>query len=79
MIKRKDLVDIGDKNYHQRQNEVMQCQDCGEIMGGTRGDYWREDMEYIFHCIECESENIALVIPQMCHKIVKQYCWAPRM
>ena len=72
MIKRKDLTDISDDNYPQRYNEVMQCQNCGKITSGIRGNYWREDMDYAFHCIECESQDIALVVPYTQYHIVKK-------
>lgn len=61
MIKRKDLVDVGDADFDTRRSEFMQCQDCGYEFGGTRGDYFTIPMDYIFHCYECSSENIALV------------------
>lgn len=61
MIKRKDLADVGDKDYDTRRNEFMQCQDCGYEFGGTKGDYFTIPMDYIFHCYECSSDNIALV------------------
>lgn len=60
-IRRKDLVDIADDNYQQRKSEFMQCQECGFGFGGTRGDYFTRDMDYIFTCDECDSDNIALV------------------
>lgn len=69
MIKRQDLVDIGDTDYGQRRNEFMQCQDCGEEIGGTRGDYWQLDMEYVFSCPDCNSENIALV-RKVCQNVI---------
>ena len=72
MIKRKDLVDVGDADYKERQGEFMQCQDCGEVMGGTRGDFFMMDMEYILVCPECESENVALVRKVCENVIVKQ-------
>lgn len=61
MVKRKDLTDIGDGNYHQRRGEYMLCQDCENSWGGTRGDYWRYLMDDIFSCSECDGVNIALV------------------
>lgn len=74
MIRRKDLVNIGDKDYDTRRNEFMQCQDCGFEFGGTQGDYYESPMDYIFTCpgYNCGSENIALV--RLVHKnvIVKQ-------
>ena len=61
MIKRKDLVDIGDADFAFRRDEFMKCQDCGEVIGGTRGDFFMLSMEGIFYCTECESTNIAIV------------------
>ena len=73
MVQRKDLVDIGDNNYSQRQSEYMQCQDCGESFGGTRGDYFTTSMNHIFKCPNpiCRSENIALVKDITIIEIVK--------
>lgn len=68
MIMRKDLVDVGDKDYDQRRGEFMQCQDCGEEMGGTQGDFFMVEMDYMFSCNGCGSENIAIV--RFVHKIV---------
>lgn len=61
MVKRKDLVCVGDADYDRRRNEFMQCQDCGEEFGGTQGDFFTVSMDNIFHCPECGSENIAIV------------------
>lgn len=61
MIRRKDLVDIGDADYDQRRDEFMQCQDCGEELGGTRGDFFLMPEDETFVCPECNSENIAIV------------------
>ena len=61
MIRRKDLVDIGDADYDTRREEFMQCQDCGEEIGGTRGDFFSLPMNWVFHCRECGSGNIAIV------------------
>ncbi len=72
MVKRKDLVDVGDSNYNQRQKEYMICQDCGEIIGGTRGDYWEYSMDYVFKCSKCKSENIAIVVDIKTQKIIKE-------
>ena len=71
MVQRKDLVDIGDNDYDQRQGEYMLCQDCGESLGGTRGDYFNCSMDYIFRCINCGSENIAIVKDITTQKIIK--------
>lgn len=61
MIKRKDLVDIGDADYKQRADEFMQCQDCGEEFGGTQGDFFMMPMNEVFVCPVCHGEDIALV------------------
>jgi len=61
MIKRKDLVGIGDADYDQRQGEFMQCQDCGAEFDGTRGDYFMLPMDYIFFCPNCGDDDIALI------------------
>lgn len=61
MIRRKDLVDIGDADYDTRRNEFMQCLDCGEEIGGTQGDFFMMPMNELFVCPECNSENIAIV------------------
>lgn len=72
MIMRKDLVDIGDADYKQRQGEFMQCQDCGCEFGGTRGDFFMTNMEATMDCPECESDNIALVRKVCKNVIVKR-------
>ena len=72
MIKRKDLVDIGDADYDTRRNEFMQCQDCREEFGGTQGDYFTIHMDYLIHCPECQSKNIALVKEVRQNVIIKQ-------
>ncbi len=61
MIRRKDLADTGDKDYNARQGEFMQCQDCEEVLGGTRGDFFMMAMDEAFNCPMCSSVNIALV------------------
>ena len=71
MVQRKDLVDIGDNDYQQRQDEYIQCQDCGESFGGTRGDYFSVPMDYTFKCINCGSKNVALVKDIITTEIVK--------
>ncbi|GAH48211.1 unnamed protein product [marine sediment metagenome] len=60
MVKRKDLVCVGDKDYTERQGEYMLCLDCGNAMGGTQGDFFSIGMNYIIYCSECRSENLAL-------------------
>lgn len=61
MVKRKDLTDVGDDDYEQRQSEYMLCQKCGEIIGGTRGDYFQVSYDHIFTCPNCKSDDIAIV------------------
>ena len=61
MIRRKDLVDVGDADFDTRRNEFMQCLDCGEEFAGTRGDFFMTNMEATMDCPGCESENIAIV------------------
>ena len=72
MIRRKDLVDIGDGDYHHRQGEFMECQQCATEFGGTRGDYWMMAMDVVFHCKTCGSDNIALVKASRTITIIKQ-------
>ncbi len=72
MIKRKDLVDVGDKDYDTRRNEFMQCLDCGEEFGGTQGDFFMTNMDATMDCPKCESENIAIVRKVCKNVIVKQ-------
>lgn len=72
MIKRKDLVDIADADYDARQGEFMQCLDCGEEFGGTRGDFFMINIEATMDCPKCESENIAIVRRVSKIVIVKQ-------
>jgi len=72
MIRRKDLVDVADKDYDQRRSEFVQCQDCGEEFGGTRGDYFMLSMDKVFVCPACNSENLALARRVCTTKIVKQ-------
>ncbi len=72
MVKRKDLVDVSDSNYRERQGEFMQCQECGHEFGGTQGDYFNVRMDCIFRCSECMSVNIALVRATRVITIIKQ-------
>ncbi len=72
MIRRKDLVGIGDKDYKTRQNEFMQCQNCGEDFHGTQGDFFTIHMDYLLYCPECGSDNIALVKNVTTTVILKQ-------
>jgi predicted RNA-binding Zn-ribbon protein involved in translation (DUF1610 family) len=72
MIKRKDLTDIGDKNYNIKQGEYMECQECGEVIGGTRGDYWQCPMDHVFVCPDCGSDDIALCRLQRKSVILKR-------
>ncbi len=63
MVQVKDLVDISDDDYKQRQGEYVKCLDCGASFGGTRGDYWKLSPDFVFKCDDpdCRSENLALV------------------
>ena len=61
MTMRKDLVDVGDSDYDNRQREFMECQECGNEIGGTRGDYWQLPMNHVFACPECGSKDVILV------------------
>jgi hypothetical protein len=72
MIRRRDLVDVGDEDYDVRRDEFMQCLDCGYEFGGTKGDYFTIPMDYVFHCYECDGENIALVRRSCRNIIIKQ-------
>ena len=72
MIKRKDLVGVGDADYDTRQDEFMQCQDCGGEIGGTRGDFFIIHMDSLLYCSECGSENLAIVKKVCQNVIVKQ-------
>ena len=72
MVKRKDLVDISDKDYKQRQGEFIQCQECGDFFGGIQGDYFAMEPNDIFTCPGCKSENLALVKEVRTIEIVKQ-------
>lgn len=72
MIKRKDLVDITDKDYKTRCDEYMVCQDCMQTFGGTQGDYFMMLMDDVFSCPNCSSKNIALVRDECKTIIVKQ-------
>jgi len=72
MLKRKDLVDVGDSNYGERANEIIECQDCGVESGGTRGDLWQMPMDEVFRCPDCDSTDLALVVKHIIYKIVKE-------
>ena len=72
MIRRKDLVDIGDGDYQARQEEFMECQDCDAVIGGTRGDFFMADMNWIINCPECGNDDIALVRKVCKNVIVKR-------
>lgn len=72
MITRKDLVDISDADYGTRRDEFMQCQDCGHMFGGTRGDFFLMPMDEVFACPGCRSENIAIVQRVSKIEVVKQ-------
>lgn len=72
MVKREDLVDIGDDDYQQRQDEFMQCQECSCEFGGTQGDYFTIHMDCALYCPDCQSENIAIVKAARVITIIKQ-------
>lgn len=72
MVMRKDLVDIGDINYHERQGEYLNCRNCGYAFGGTRGDYFLFDMDDILSCAYCGSQDLAIVRDVTTQFIVKQ-------
>lgn len=61
MVKRQNLTDITDSDYDKRQDEFMQCQECGNAWGGTRDDYFMMPDDVVFECSECGSQDIALV------------------
>jgi len=61
MVRRKDLVDIGDKDYQKRSDEFILCDNCGAEFGSTRGDYFMQGMDFVFSCPECKSKNLRLV------------------
>ena len=72
MIRRKDLVDISDKDYDTRRNEFMKSQECGAELVGTQGDFFMMPMSETFSCPACGSENIALVKRVYENVIIKQ-------
>jgi Zn finger protein HypA/HybF involved in hydrogenase expression len=73
MVRRRDLVDISDKDYRQRQNEYVECQDCGYSFGGTRGDYFMIPMDSSFTCDNCGGKNLALVKDKVITEIIEQW------
>jgi hypothetical protein len=70
MVRRKDLVDIGDNNYKQRQGEFLVCKDCGQESGGTRGDFFMLSQEAELKC-NCNGE-LSLVKAIREIKIIKE-------
>lgn len=60
MIRRKDLVDIADKDYNKRQGELIVCQDCNWEGGATRGDLFMLSFDAVLICPDCKSDNLAL-------------------
>jgi hypothetical protein len=70
MVRRKDLVDIGDKNYEQRSGEFLLCNDCGQESGGTRGDFFMLPLEAEIKC-NCGGDlSIVKAIRQI--KVIKE-------
>jgi hypothetical protein len=65
MVRRRDLVDIGDNNYRDRASEFLLCKDCGQESGGTRGDFFMLPLEAELKC-NCGGE---LVIVKAIRKI----------
>jgi len=61
MVMKKDLVDVGDKDYDQRQGEFVFCPKCSNEFGGTRGDYFLASPEHIFVCDVCTNKDLQLV------------------
>jgi Zn finger protein HypA/HybF involved in hydrogenase expression len=72
MVRVKDLVDVGDKNYDKRQGEVMYCNNCDSEIGGTRGEIFMTDKEQVMTCPECGSDKISLVKKVTRYEVVKQ-------
>ena len=71
MVKVKDLSGIGDNDRHLRQTEYVQCQECNDNFGGTRGDYWEYPPDHIFTCSECGSKNLAIIQDIRVQRIIK--------
>ena len=56
-IYRKDLVDVGDEDYKERQGEFLMCPTCFLESGGTsRGDLWDHPMDFRLCCPECGGD-----------------------
>ena len=74
MVQRKNLTDISDNDYEQRQGEYIKCLICGHSFGGTRGDYFDLPMDYIFKCpiSDCGTDNLALVKDITITKIISK-------
>lgn len=74
MVQVKDLVDISDADYKQRQGEYIKCLVCGASFGGTRGDYFQLSFDFVFKCdnTDCRSENLALVKDVKTTTIIKK-------
>ena len=72
MIMRKDLTDVGDADYRDRQSEFIRCMDCGMESGGTRGDFWELAMDTFLRCGQCGSENLAIVRKHILKEIIKE-------
>lgn len=53
MVKVKDLTAIEDKDYVQRDDELLYCFACRCEYGGTRGDFWLLPEERVLSCPQC--------------------------
>lgn len=71
MVTKKDLADIGDSDYDNRRGEFIHCPDCGNEVGGTRGDYFNLSDDYAFVC-ECSNKDLQLVRRESRLVVIKQ-------
>jgi len=71
MVMKKDLTDVGDKDYESRKDEFIFCPRCGGETSGTRGDYWSLPDEYVFKC-GCGCADLALVRRKVELQVIKQ-------
>jgi DNA-directed RNA polymerase subunit RPC12/RpoP len=56
MIRVRDLVDIADPDFEERQGEIFLCLDCGGESGGTRGDFFMLSDDDELRCPYCGGE-----------------------